>query len=182
MKEIKNGNSQVFELIFKKYFKPLVAYAHSYISDIDIAQDLTQDIFLKLYEKRSTIEIHTSLKAFLYTSIRNRCFDYIKTNNIHKKHKDQLQIVSSLNNIDDEDPMLQRAELYVKIHEAIKSLPDQNQKIFKLSRLNGMTNQEIADELQISKRTVETHISNALKKIKSMVTLILILLIPKFFL
>lgn len=156
----------------------MAIYANTYVSDLDTAQDITQEVFVRLYEKRDELLIHTSLKAFLYTSVKNRCLDYLKSNKIRQKHKEAIQKESS---VFTEEEEIEQTELQEKIYKAIQSLPDQNQKIFILSRFEGKTNQEIAEELNISKRTVETHISNALKKIRQLVLFVFILLIISFF-
>ncbi len=175
IEQIKNKNVKVFESIFKQYFKILTVYAKSYVLDLDTAQDITQEVFIKLYEKKDELIIHTSLKSFLYASVKNRCLDYIKIHNIRQQHKDIIQKESSIL-IEEDIDVIEKTELQEKIYKAIKTLPNQNQKIFMLSRFEGKTNQEIADELKISKRTVETHISNALKKIKSLVLYAFIIL------
>jgi len=178
--QIRNKNEKVFESIFNEYFKVLTVYAKKYVLDLDIAKDITQDTFVKLYEKREDLVIHTSLKSFLYASVRNKCLDYIKINKIRQQHKDAIQYQSSISSEDEEDDKIRITELQQKIHRIIKTLPAQNQKIFMLSRFEGKNNQEIADELNLSKRTVETHISNALKKIKATVVLSVIALILSF--
>ncbi len=147
--------------------------------DFDTAKDITQETFVKLYEKRDELVIHTSLKSFLYTSVRNRCLDYIKLHKIRQQHKDTILYESSTYTEDEDTDQIRYTELQEKIHRIIKTLPTQNQKIFMLSRFGGKTNQEIADELNLSKRTVETHISNAIKKIKISVALSFIYLIIK---
>jgi len=150
----------------------LTLYASSYVNDVDIAKDITQDVFIKLYEKRQILQIHTSLKSYLYTSVRNRCLDHIKLHKIRELHK--TQIYNSISeNVEEESTEVMQSELQAKINVAIASLPDRNREIFRLNRIDGLTNQEIADELNLSKRTVETHISNALKKIKEMVLLLI---------
>ncbi len=176
IEQIKNKNIKVFESVFKQYFKVLTIYAKRYVLDLDTAQDITQEVFIKLYERKDELIIHTSLKSFLYTSVKNRCLDYIKIHNIRQQHKDIIQKESSIL-VEEDDNEIEKTELQEKIYKAIKTLPDQNQKIFMLSRFEGKTNQEIADELNISKRTVETHISNALKKIKAIVLIVFTVLI-----
>ncbi|WP_298549022.1 RNA polymerase sigma-70 factor [uncultured Aquimarina sp.] len=167
-----SGNTKFFESVFKEYFKPLTLYASSYVNDVDIAKDITQDVFIKLYEKRQILQIHTSLKSYLYTSVRNRCLDHIKLHKIRELHK--IQIYNSISeNVEEESTEVMQSELQAKINVAIASLPDRNREIFRLNRIDGLTNQEIADELNLSKRTVETHISNALKKIKEMILLLI---------
>ncbi|MCK8524269.1 RNA polymerase sigma-70 factor [Aquimarina sp. D1M17] len=181
IEQIRNKNEKVFESVFKEYFKVLTIHAKKYVLDLDIAKDITQETFVKLYEKREELVIHTSLKSFLYTAVRNRCLDYIKLNKIRQNHKDAIAYQSATNSEEEEeDKEIRITELKQKIHKVIQTLPSQNQKIFMLSRFEGKTNQEIADELNISKRTVETHISNALKKIRVSVAIALLLLFLSF--
>ncbi len=177
IQQIKNKNEKVFESLFKEYFKVLSLYAKKYVYDIDIAKDITQETFVKLYEKRENLVIHTSLKSFLFTSVRNKCLDYIKLNKIREQHQEAIKYQSSLSSEDDDDDKIRITELQQKLHNIIKTLPAQNQKIFMLSRFEGKSNQEIANEMNLSKRTVETHISNALKKIRASVALGVLIII-----
>lgn len=183
IRQVRQGDEEAYELIFRRYFKVLSVYAMSYLKDIEIAQDITQDVFVKLYESKESLQIHTSLKSFLYTTIRNRCLDYIKINRIHHDHKEIIKHQLAGTDVDKSDAVL-KAELQEKIYEAINQLPEQRQKIFKLSRIDGKSNQEIATLLNLTKRTVETHISNALKNMKAALaeylTLIVILVIKIF--
>ena len=180
IEQIRGKNEKAFESVFKQYFSVLTVYAKKYVLDMDIAKDITQDTFMKLYEKREELTIHTSLKSFLYAAVRNKCLDYIKVNKIRDQHKDQIKYQSSISSEDEDDEKVRITELQQKIHSILKTLPTQNQKIFMMSRIEGKSNQEIADELGLSKRTVETHISNALKRIKQAVLLILLLIISSF--
>lgn len=183
VKKIRNGDDAAFEQLFRAYFKLLTVYAASFLKDLDVAQDLTQDVFVRLYERKSSLEIHSSLKSFLYTTVRNKCLDYIKINRIHNDHKEVIKKQFAGAEIEHSDRVMQ-VELQQQIYNAIDALPEQRQKIFKLSRLNGKSNQEIASELDLSKRTVETHISNALKNLKEQLSgyiNLVIIIITKFF-
>lgn len=176
IQKIRKGDDAAFESLFRQYFKVLTVYALRYLNDLDIAQDLTQDVFVRLYEQRTELKIHTSLKSYLYTIVRNRCLDYIKTNRIHNDHKQIIQNEHTGSQADHSDVVLE-VELQERIFSAINELPEQRQKIFRLSRLEGKSNQEIADLLSITKRTVETHISNALKNLKTQLSDYLVVLI-----
>ncbi|MEW7278166.1 sigma factor [Aquimarina sp. 2201CG1-2-11] len=90
IEHIKNNNVGVFEAIFKEYFKPLAVFANQYVSDMDLAQDITQEIFIKKYEKKNDLVIHTSLKSFLYVAAKNKCLDYLRSAKVRKKHKDHI--------------------------------------------------------------------------------------------
>lgn len=162
---LKQNDNKAFESLFKKYFKALTVFANQMLNDLDESQDLVQDVFIKLYEKRASLEIHTSLKAFLYQSVRNKCLDKIRSSATRQFHHEEILHTTKEDAIDNSDQVL-KIELEEKIHHAISQLPDQCQLIFRMSRLEGKKNLEIAEVLNISKRTVETQISNALKKLR----------------
>lgn len=163
--QIKQGSDEAFEVLFKEYFKVLAVYAKRYLNDLDIAQDIVQEVFVKFYEQRSTLMVHTSLKALLYQSVKNRCLDHIRSQQTRTTHHDNILVLSKGADVDAVD-FMEQVELEEKIYRSIAELPEQCQVIFKLSRLEGKRNQEIADELNLSKRTVETQISNALKRLR----------------
>jgi len=163
--QIKQGDEDAFEMLFKEYFKVLSVYARKFLNDLDLAQDIVQEVFVKFYEQRSTMLVHTSLKALLYQSVKNRCLDHIRSQQTRSTHHDNILSLSKGSDIDAAD-FMEQVELEQKIYQSIADLPEQCQVIFKLSRLEGKRNQEIADELNLSKRTVETQISNALKRLR----------------
>jgi RNA polymerase sigma-70 factor (ECF subfamily) len=155
------GNLNNFEALFKMYYAPLVVYACRFVNETDIAREIVQDFFVRLFEKRQTLAIDISIKSYLYRSVYNCCINYINQRVIQDKH---------LKNIDmekvDEDNLeneINRLELQQKIVEVIETLPAKCRRIFKMNRLEGLKNEEIAMKLNLSKRTVETQISKALK-------------------
>ena len=162
---LSRGDETAFQETFEIYFKVLVLFATKFSLDKETAEDLVQDIFVKLYEQRDRLQFHSSLKAFLYQSVKNRCIDFIRTTKNREKHHGEIKASSDLEGLDSEELMMQ-SELEEKIYQSIKQLPEQCQLIFKMNRFEGKRNQEIADELNISKRTVETQISKALKRLR----------------
>ncbi len=159
------GDESAFEQIFLMYYQPLVVFANKLVYDLDMARDLVQGVIVHFYEKREEIQIHTSLKAHLYQSVRNRCLNHLKREQTIRNHHSSLFVESKESESIFYD-IMEETELENRIFQIIKSLPKQCQKIFEMSRFQGKTNQEIAEELSISKRTVETQISNALKKMR----------------
>lgn len=164
-RELAQGKEKAFEEIFHTYFKVLAVFAKKFVEDLDIAEDLVQDVLVKLYQNRTSIQFHTSLKAFLFQSVRNKCIDHLRSVKTKSEHHDQIKVMNYDEQFDLNDTMVQ-TELEERVFKAIGLLPDQCQHIFKMSRLEGKRNQEIANELNISKRTVETQISNALKRLR----------------
>jgi len=163
--KLSQGSEKAFEDVFLLYFKTLTVFAKKFVNDLQVAEDLVQEVLVKLYETRNTIQFHTSLKAFLFQSVRNKCIDHLRSIKSKSDHHDHIKQVNYEEQFDFNDTMIQ-AELEEKIYNAINELPTQCQQVFKMSRLEGKKNQEIADTLKISKRTVETQVSNALKRLR----------------
>jgi len=150
-----------FEDLFKQYYAQLVVYACKYVSDTDIAREIVQDFFVRLFEKRQTLSIDVSVKSYLYRSVYNCCINYINQRNIQDKHLKSIDLErDEEENLENE---IHTVELQQRIYEVIDSLPAKCQLIFKMNRLQGLKNEEIATQLHLSKRTVETQISKALK-------------------
>ncbi|NVJ48458.1 MAG: RNA polymerase sigma-70 factor [Cytophagia bacterium] len=162
---LSRGDETAFQETFELYFKVLVLFATKFSLDKETAEDLVQDVFVKLYEQKERLQFHSSLKAFLYQSVRNRCIDMIRSSKTREKHHMEIKAGAELEGLNSEDLMLQ-SELEEKIYHSIGQLPEQCQIIFKMNRFEGKMNQEIAEELNISKRTVETQISKALKRLR----------------
>ena len=152
-------------MLFKEYFRPLSVYAKRYVQDLDQAQDIVQEVFVRFYEQRGRLVVHSSLKALLYQSVRNRCLDQLRSEQTHQGHHEQILHLNKGSEVDAAD-FMEQVEMEERIYRAIASLPEQCQVIFRMSRFEGKRNQEIAEELNLSKRTVETQISNALKRLR----------------
>lgn len=163
---LSQGRESAFEVLFLKYYTPLVVFARKVISDDDLARELVQDVFVNFFEKHKEINIHSSLKAHLYQSVKNRCLNQIKREQIRRDHHANIFLDKKNDEAFVEDK-LQETELETKIFAIVQSLPLQCKKIFEMSRYEGIPNQEIADELNLSKRTVETQISKALKLLRA---------------
>ena len=154
-----------FEQLFRQYYAPLVVYACKYVSDMDIAREIVQDFFVRLYEKRNTLTIDTSVKSYLYRSVYNCCINYINQRNIQDKHLKKL--ILERNDEENLENEINTVELQYRIFEIIEGLPAKCRRIFKMNRLEGFKNEEIATQLNLSKRTVETQISKALKILRN---------------
>lgn len=166
LKGIEKGEESAFQELFLKFYAQLVVFARKVVVDDDLARELVQDVMVNFYEKREEIKIHSSLKAHLYQSVRNRCLNQIKHSQIRRDHHANIYLSQK----DDEayvDDKLEETELEHRIYSVIQTLPAQCKRIFEMSRFDGHTNQEIADQLDLSKRTVETQISKALKTLRT---------------
>ncbi len=162
---IKDGDKTAFELLFHFYYPGLVIYASQFTADRCEAEDIVQDFFVRFWQKLQQILPDDSLKNYFFSSIKNSSLNFLKHKKIEAKHLKELTYLS--NNHFAYNPDLYFAtELQEKIKSSIEKLPDKCREIFIKSRIHGLKNEEIATELNLSKRTVETHISNALKVLR----------------
>lgn len=158
--QLRTGNLKTFEMIFNQYYQPLVQYGNTFMKDIDEAEDVVQQVFVSVWEKRESTDIHTSLRALLYRAVHNACLNRIKQQKIRRdfaQSEVQQQSEASVS-----DP-LQEKELKQKIEDAITLLPEQCAKIFRMSRFEQLKYQEIADQLGLSVKTIENQMGKALK-------------------
>ena len=153
-----------YKSIFSNYYSGLVKYATRLLKDKIVAEDIVQELFIEIWVKRDKLSINTSLKSYLYTSIKNDCLDYLKSKikrTITEPLSENLLIDGSDNsNIMD----VENIKLYIQ--KAQEKLPEKCSIIFHLSKNCGLSHKEISDKLNISKRTVEKQVSIALKKIR----------------
>ncbi len=157
-------NDAGFEKLFKTYFKPLTAFAYKFVNDIDDAKSIVHDVFLKLWEKRDEINMQKAVKSYLYTSVNNRSLNYIRDNKKFNRDENIVKNQSSLYpNAEDE---LEASEVQKKIDTVLNNLNPKVKRIFELSRYEGKKYKEIAEEMNLSVKTVETHMSTALKELR----------------
>lgn len=156
------GNESAFEMIFRTYYQPLCRYAYSFLQDKEEAEEVVQASFITVWEKRNNLTIETSLKSYLYRMVRNSCLNVIKHEKVKQQHVAHELAVSEVS-YESVSQKVQAAELEIRITEAVKTLPEQCRLVFQLSRFEELKYQEIADQLQISVKTVENHMGKALK-------------------
>ena len=153
-----------FEKLFKDHFVFLCNFANQYIHDIDAARDICQKVFIALWERRKQIDPAQNLRSYLFTSVRNRCLNYIRD---QKKYRSKVLDVD-IYEVDTaiEEDFLAVEELQNKIDHALNLLPEKCRQVFEMSRYENKKYQEIADALNISKKTVEAHMSRALRGLR----------------
>lgn len=175
---LKRGDEATYKSLFFTHFEPLTYYANKYLGDMDSAQDVVQEVFTYLFEHKESLLISESLKSFLYKSVSNRSLNVLKHENVKSRNH---ALIKQKGSEADEEDWMETAELEARILKLMDTLPPACSEIFKMSRLEHKSNQEIADALNISKRTVETQISKALKVLRSALKIMLIEIILKNF-
>jgi RNA polymerase sigma-70 factor (ECF subfamily) len=177
--QIRQGNRHSFEQLFRSYYAPLCVFARKYIKDTDDCEEIVQGFFLKLWEKRKSIDINTSVKNYLFSSVRNRCLNQLKHQKIMQAH--QAEILNTSSESDFGSNYFMEIGLVEKIEQSIAALPPKRREIFILSREQGLKYREIADQLGISIKTVETQMGQALKEMREKLRDYKHLLITLFF-
>lgn len=162
VERIISGDQTAFELIFRFYYPGLVVFTSQITLNQVEAEEIVQDFFVRLWIKRENINSSFSLKNFMFTSVKNSSLNYLK------KEKIKGRIISELTHLIEYDELYDpglfiASELQNQVQEAFNKLPQRTREIFILSRFKGKKNDEIAEQLNLSKRTVETQISNALR-------------------
>jgi len=164
LKALKKGDVKSFEFMFRFYYEPLLGYAQKIIKVEAEAEELTQELFLKLWRNRKTLSIKHSLAAYLYRSIYNSCMQWLKREKLSRQYqKDNIkQEVSEIN----PDEILKYEELNRKFFDLMEALPERRRLIFKMSRFQGLKYKEIAEMLSISLKTVEANMSKTLQYLR----------------
>lgn len=149
---------QSLDKVYLEYYRGLHHYAYTILSDNIIAEDMVHQVF---------VEIHTSLKAYLYRSVNNECLNYLKHQNVRNNYEKNMAI-SEVS--DSPYSKVSYSELESRLKKAINELPEQCRTIFQLSRYEDLKYNEIATQLGLSIKTVETQMSRALKKLRVQLT------------
>lgn len=163
LQNIQAGKQETFEDLFRTYFKALSLYASSIIYSSEDGEEIVQDLFFQVWEKRLQLNITSSLKSYLYRSVRNRCLNFIKHQKVREKHRQEAihEFNEAVRETSDEAP-----ELAEKIQKAIATLPNRCREVFELSRFEGLKYREIAEVMEISPKTVEVQMGKALKTLR----------------
>lgn len=160
---IKLNDEKAFEKLFHFYYSHLCLFATKILRDDISAEEIVQDFFVKLWEKRTHLTIETSVKNYLFRSVKNLCLNYVQHNKIKLRHAQTIISDAQNNTLKDEYYEIDLAE---KIEESILALPEKRQIIFRLSREDGLKYREIAEKLNVSIKTVETQMSLAIKTLR----------------
>lgn len=156
---VKEDNQSAYEKLFRAFYAPLCRFAYQFVKDADESEEIVQEIFTKVWEKRKDLSFTTSFKAYIYTSVRNGCLNKVEKDKVRYIHAEGVKKENA--NSGYEIPT--EVGLEDKIEEAIEKLPEQCRKVFSMSRFDGLKYKEIADKLGISQKTVENQIGKALK-------------------
>lgn len=161
---LRTGDQQAFREIYQRYWKKLYAIARHKIQSLDVVEELVQDIFLKLWERRDALRVD-KLDAYLATAVRYAIINHIKSTLVHEKYADYAHAHFTEASYATEE-QLDLDELMQAVQQQLNDLPEKTRQIFRLNRLEYQSVKEISSRLKVPERTVEYHLSQAIKSLR----------------
>lgn len=174
LEALRQGSHKAFETVFVSYYNKIKAFVYGYIKSAPDAEELTEDLFVELWANRQTIDTTRSFDAYLYTVARNSAINFLKRKYLQDSYLNGIQ--STDYGPTSEEDMIAK-ELGLLIDDTVERMPKQRRKIYVLSRKEGLSNQEIATQLNTTKRNVESQLSLALKEIRKAISCLLMSLL-----
>lgn len=174
MERLARGEEDALNEIYLFYWQDLFMSAYNVLKDKAACEDIVQDLFLQLWQKRTTLQINTSLRAYLYTAVRYTVFRHIRTGNVRGVLFEDIDERIAANTA---EQLIEQKEIYTQVARAVALLPEKCREVYKLSREEELTHKEIASRLNISTKTVENQLTIALKRVRSSLNAILLALV-----
>ena len=161
--KIRLGDVEAFSRLFRQWYEPLCNYAGRFVHDLDAAENIVQDVFVRFWDNRNSLTIHTSVRSYLFTSVRNSCLNEIKHERFSLSLNGESEHPTPSSN--QPDGQLESEELAEAIEAAMRRLPQKCREVFSLAKFDGLSYQEIAEVQNISVNTVKTQLKRALKSL-----------------
>lgn len=169
---LKKGNPSAFKDVFRLLYPRLKGYCKLFISDDNKVEDLIQETFIALWERRDSIKTDQSVESYLFVILRNNCLNFLRkeklentTFSIDMEEVSELQYLYQIDFLGKEEKSLEE-QLVESFQEAVEELPDKMKQVFKLCKIDGRKQKEVADEIGISLKMVEKHIAKAKEQIR----------------
>lgn len=180
---IKLGDEIAFELLFRDYYKSLCLFSLKIVKDAVVAEEITEDIFFQLWEKKETIDLNISVKSYLFKSVYNNSLKYLRHQKIVSIHEAHVKSDAE-SGIQLPDNYAETGEIMYIIRKTLEQVPEKTRQIFEMNRYEGLKYNEIAEKLGISIKTVEAHISSILRLFRENLKdyLLILFIIGLFFL
>jgi len=164
VEKLRKGNVEAFDAVFKKYGDRLFGFALKYLKSKEEAEELVQDVFLKIWENRGTLKKDTSLKSYLFTISYHDICKFFRKKQLQEKLKEEIGLTTDA--LVNPDEQIDYQSTLEQIEKLIEQLPAKQKVIFEKSRKEGKSTREIAREMHLTPGTVDNHISAALKFIR----------------
>lgn len=158
-------DEKTFKALFKEWYPVLCRFSMKYVDDPGVAEDLVQEVFVNLWNSKDTIELESGMAAYLYASAKYNCFRYL--NKSHQEAKTIGMHLEKLEETSGENEEYLQLKRLKRLYQAVEQLPEKTKQVFRLSKMEGLTYQEISAFLGVSVKTVEKQMSAALKKLRT---------------
>ena len=162
---MRSDSMEAFEELYYRHWKNLYAFAYKRVRSKEISEEIVQDFLANLWAGRKTVLIKTSFEGYIYTAVRNLVFNYIAKETRRKAYSHFLELFKVDTDNSTEETINIR-DLQQNIEQGLTQLPDKCRSVFELSRRENKSNKEIALELGISEKTVESHLTKAIKRLR----------------
>lgn len=161
-----HDDQEAFKELFFDFYPALCVFAQRYISSPETCEDIVQDTFFYLWKNRKKIEISSSFKNLLITSVKNNCTDYLRKQSVRQGHAERQSASGIADAPDTPETIYTINELEEMLRRALEQMPENVRRAFELSRFGNMTYNQIAEEMSVSPKTVEAYISKALNALR----------------
>lgn len=162
VEKIRLGDQCAFEKMFHTYYSKLCVFSNSYVKSLDIARDVVQEVFIKIWDNHEEFEIRYTLKGYLYQAVRNQSLNYIEKSNQKQRLGERLRKHEVLQK-EENSADLNTEELTQKVWRLVEELPERRKSIFILYRKHGLSYKEIAEVMGIKRKTVENQMGKSLQ-------------------
>ena len=178
LRSLRDGEHSAMEYLYHTYWEVVFDTAYKRVRDEEIAQDITQEIFISLWENRERLHIKSSLEAWLKGAVKYKVINYFKSSIVREKYEEDLvQLIGNQAEPSSAESMIMLKELNQQLDHAMLELPEKMRVIFSMSRRQQKSTKEISDELNLSAQTVKNQLSAALKLIRKKLSYTVILII-----
>jgi len=167
VKLMKKGDLKAFDIIFKKYSRRLYVFVFRYVKQEADAEEIVQEVFIKIWKSRDKINVYTSFESFLFTIAHNATVNLLKKRAIEQKYVEHVKSIQYIEESYELTDEIHYKELKQKFQGVFNELSPRQKEIFQLSREDGLSNKEIAEKLGISVQTVKNHLVTTLSFLKS---------------
>ena len=168
------GDHRAFDQIYLRCFEPICGFFCMLLRNETIAEELTQDLFVRLWENRHAINPELNFKSYLYTVAKSSAFKYLRHKRVVERYEN-YRYLDSLGLSDAPDEELMAGELQIIIKYSLDGMPKQRRQVFEMSRVEKLSNGEIASRLGIQESTVRAHLHNVIKKLRGLVSTFILL-------
>ena len=164
IEQIKGGDRESFNRVFRRYYTPLVRFCIRFVADTDQAAENFQDLFVRLWPNREKLTFNTSFESYMLRSVRNAAITFINKEHAHAETNERIYTDES--DANDPSETLQSNNLEVSYQKVLASMPEKRREVFLASRFDGLKYAEIAEKMGMSQKTVEAHMSAAIKQLR----------------